>query len=83
MGQRTVAAAMMDVTVEIHCGTCGSGNYSLPDGASPGGRVGCNDCGRDLGAVHELQAEMMEQALARSAEALRRELDDPCGGEGA
>lgn len=73
----------MDVTVEIHCGTCGSANYSLPDGAPADGRVSCNDCGRELGRVAELQAEMLEQALARSAEALRRELGEPSGGEGA
>lgn len=74
---------MMDVTVEIHCGTCGSANYSLPDGASTGARVSCNDCGRDLGGLEDLQAEMLEQALGRSAEALRRELGEPSGGDGA
>ncbi len=83
MERRTVAATMMDVTVEIHCGACGSANYSLPAGAAPAGRVKCNDCGRDLGGLDELQAEMLAQAIGRSAEALRRELGEAGRGDGA
>ena len=65
----------MDVVVEIHCAACGSANYSLPDGAADDAQVACNDCGRRLGSVAELKAEMVEQALAHSAEALRRNLE--------
>ncbi len=65
----------MDVSVEIHCGTCGSANYSLPSDASDDGLLLCNDCSTRLGSVAELKAEMMDQALSRSAEALRREID--------
>lgn len=67
--------AVMDVSVEIHCAACGSANYSLPDGAGDDGAVTCNDCGRRLGSVAELKAEMLDQAIAHSAEALRRHLD--------
>jgi DNA-directed RNA polymerase subunit RPC12/RpoP len=65
----------MDVSVEIHCASCGSANYSLPDGEAESGAVACNDCGRRLGSVADLKAEMLEQALAHSAEALRRDLE--------
>ena len=67
----------MDVSVEIHCGTCGSANYSLPAGAADETLLVCNDCSDALGSVAELRAETMDQARARSAEALRRELDAP------
>ena len=83
MQQLTVASTMMDVTVEIHCGACGSANYSLPEGRATGGRVKCNDCGLDLGGLQDLQAEMLEEALAHSAEALRRALGELPGGKGA
>ena len=74
----------MDVSVEIHCGTCGSGNYSLPAGTGDDGApVRCNDCGAGLGSVAELKAELMIQARARSAEALRGELDRLQRGEAA
>ena len=65
----------MDVTVEIHCSGCGSANYSLPGGGDDEAPVDCNDCGRRLGTIAELKAEMIDQALAHSAEALRRDLE--------
>jgi hypothetical protein len=65
----------MDVSVEIHCGTCGSANYSMPEGESDQSSVVCNDCGVRLGSIAELKAELLEQATAHSAEALRKELD--------
>ncbi|HWT13146.1 MAG TPA: hypothetical protein VN231_10370 [Allosphingosinicella sp.] len=65
----------MDVSVEIHCGTCGSANFGLPQGVADEAPLECNDCGVRLATVAELKAEMMEQAFARSAEALRRELE--------
>ena len=65
----------MDVFVEIHCGACGSANYSLPEGASNEAPVACNDCGRLFGTVADLKAEMLEQAVIHSAEALRRDLE--------
>jgi hypothetical protein len=74
---------MMDVTVEIHCETCGSANYGLPDGASDDGPVLCNDCGRRLGSVGDLKAAMLDQALAHCAEALRRDLGSMGRGEAA
>ncbi|MGZ8310451.1 MAG: hypothetical protein ACXWUR_00155 [Allosphingosinicella sp.] len=64
----------MDVSVEIHCARCGSANYSLPDGVGDESQLGCNDCGEGLGSVAELKAEMLAQAMAHSADALRREL---------
>ena len=64
----------MDVSVEVHCGGCGSANYSLPDGEGDASAVNCNDCGRRLGSMAELKAEMLAQALAHSAESLRRDL---------
>ena len=73
----------MDVSVEIHCAACGSANYSLPDGAGDEAPVACNDCGRRLGTLAELQAEMLEQALAHSAEALRRALAQVLKADGA
>ena len=65
----------MDVSVEIHCAACGSANYSLPAGAGDDSPVDCNDCGRRLGTIADLKAEMLDQALAHSAEALRRDLE--------
>lgn len=65
----------MDVSVEIHCAACGSANYSLPQGMAGAAPVRCNDCGRELGTVAELEAEMAAQALAHSAEALRAGLE--------
>ena len=73
---------MMDVTVEIHCGTCGSGNYSLPDAADDA-VLKCNDCGTHLGTVGEMKSEMVAQAVAHSAEALRREIGRLDEGEAA
>jgi hypothetical protein len=67
--------AAMDVSVEVHCDVCGSANYSLPAGAADEAPVACNDCGRLFGTVADLKAEMLEQALAHSAEALRRDLE--------
>jgi hypothetical protein len=65
----------MDVSVEIHCAGCGSANYSLPDGPADDAPLLCNDCGRRLGSVAELKAEMLEQAVSHSAESLREQLD--------
>ena len=66
---------IMDVSVEIHCAACGSANYSLPEGDGDAAVVQCNDCGRRLGTIGDLKAEMLSQALAHSAEALRRDLE--------
>ena len=71
----------MDVSVEIHCAVCGSANYSLPGGLDDEAPVRCNDCGRELGSIAELKAEMLTQATAHSAEALRAELDRIATGE--
>ena len=65
----------MDVTVEIHCGTCGSANYSLPGGMADEAVLVCNDCSARLGSIAELKQELIAQAFGRSAEALRRQLD--------
>lgn len=65
----------MDVTVEIHCEACGSANYSLPDGAGEESPIRCNDCGADQGSLAELKAALAGQALAQSAETVRRALD--------
>jgi len=65
----------MDVSVEIHCETCGSANYSLPEGNGDGGPIRCNDCGAPQGTIGELRAALLEQVLDHSAEALRRDLD--------
>jgi hypothetical protein len=67
----------MDVSVEIHCGTCGSANYSLPVDASDDGLLLCNDCSTHLGSLADLKAEMLDQAVSRSAEALRRGIEPP------
>ncbi len=65
----------MDVSAEIHCGTCGSANYSLPAGANPQADIICNDCGRAMGTVAALVDELLAQIAANSAESLRRDLD--------
>ena len=65
----------MDISVEIHCETCGSANFSLPEGTGIHAPILCNDCGGRLGAVGELQEQLMAQALGHSAEAMRRDLD--------
>lgn len=69
----------MDVSVEIHCESCGSANYSL-DGDGEGAHLRCNDCGADQGSVGALRAALGEAALAQSAEARRRGLG-PLGAE--
>ena len=74
---------MMDVSVEIHCATCGSANYSLPGGVAEDAPVRCNDCGARLGTIEMLKVELFEQALAHSAEVLRHELDRLRGDEAA
>lgn len=73
----------MDVSVEIHCAVCGSANYSLPGGGADEAPVRCNDCGRELGTVAELKAEMLDQVTAHSAEALRAALERLRAGEAA
>ena len=65
----------MDVSVEIHCETCGSANYSLPGGMEDAAPIRCNDCGAPQGTIGELRATLLELVLDHSAEALRRDLD--------
>jgi hypothetical protein len=65
----------MDVSVEIHCETCGSANYSLPGGSEDAASIRCNDCGAPQGTIGELRATLLEQVFDHSAEALRRDLD--------
>ena len=65
----------MDVSVEIHCETRGSANYSLPGGHEDDGPIRCNDCGAPQGTIGELRAELLNQVFDHSAEALRRDLD--------
>ncbi len=65
----------MDVSVEIHCEACGSANYSLPEGIADTAPIRCNDCGADQGTLSALKAALVAQAIAHSAEALRRDLD--------
>ena len=71
----------MDVSVEVHCAGCGSANYALPDGAADEAPVCCNDCGRRLGTVGVVKAEMMAQAVAHSAEAVRAEMQRILAGD--
>ena len=66
----------MDVSVEIHCEACGSANYSLPEGAADEAPIRCNDCGAAQGNMAELREALLGQAIAHSAEALRRGLDN-------
>jgi len=68
----------MDVSVEIHCEACGSANYSLEGFAGDVAEeapIRCNDCGADQGTLGALKAALIAQAIAQSAEALRRDLD--------
>ena len=65
----------MDVSAEVHCGKCGSANYSLPSGAESSSLIVCNDCSREMGTVGALVDELLAQVTAHSAEALRRDLD--------
>ena len=65
----------MDVTVELHCGQCGSANLSLPAREDEAARILCNDCGAEQGTLAELREELFACALAQSAEKLREGLD--------
>lgn len=65
----------MDVSVEIHCESCGSANYSLPAGAGDDAPILCNDCGAGQGSVAELKAVLVARALEQSAESLRSDLE--------
>ena len=64
----------MDVTVELHCGICGSANLSLPAREDEAGAIGCNDCGAAHGTLAELKEELFACALAQSSESLREGL---------
>lgn len=74
-------AQVMDVSVEIHCESCGSANYSLPDGSADDAPIRCNDCGVLLGDLAALKAALIAGALGQSAEALRRDLGKLGGNE--
>lgn len=65
----------MDVSIEVHCATCGSANYSLPSGMEQDSPILCNDCGRNMGTVADLKEELLNQVTAHSAESLRLEID--------
>ena len=65
----------MDVTVELHCGRCGSANYSLPGGIEEAATLLCNDCGEEMGRVGDLFDELLVQVQEHSMEALRRDID--------
>ena len=64
----------MDVSAEIHCGKCGSANYSLPSDAESRSAIVCNDCGHVMGDIDGLMNEVLAQIRSHSAEALRRDL---------
>ena len=64
----------MDVSVEIHCETCGSANYSLPDGA-PTTRRSAATIAAPPRARSASSGALLEQAIDQSAEALRGDLD--------
>ena len=66
----------MDISLEIHCEQCGSANLGF-GGAGDDDVIHCNDCGADQGSVASLKADLIEQLLAQSAEALRRNLGPP------
>ena len=68
---------MMDVSVELHGERCGSANVSIPEPTPDEATLACNDCGDRLGTVAELKAELFDQVLQHSAEALRRGLARP------
>ncbi len=65
----------MDVSVEIHCAACGSANWGLPGGLADEDPIHCNDCGRTMGSLRGLKDEMLSQAIARSADIQRQEID--------
>ena len=65
----------MDVSVEIHCESCGSANYSLPAGSGDEAPIHCNDCAAPQGTLGELKAALLGHIIDHSAEALRRDLD--------
>ena len=64
----------MDVSAEIHCGKCGSANYSLPSNDESSSAIVCNDCGHVMGDIEALVNEVLAQIRSHSAEALRRDL---------
>jgi uncharacterized Zn finger protein len=65
----------MDVSVEIHCESCGSANYSLAAGTGDDAAICCNDCGAEQGTIGALKAALLDHVVDHSAEALRRDLD--------
>ena len=65
----------MDVSVEVHCGRCGSANYSFPRGGEAEAEIRCNDCGERMGSLGELAELLMEQVDAHSAQAQRDQID--------
>ena len=71
----------MDVSAEIHCGKCGSANYSLPEGADSGASIVCNDCATEMGTFGAVLDELRAQVLAHSAEAKRDRLNQIDAGD--
>lgn len=66
----------MDITLELHCDRCGSAQIAFPEGHAGDAPILCGDCGEGLGDVAALRAELFEQAIAHSAEALRKGLEE-------
>jgi hypothetical protein len=69
----------MDVSAEIHCGKCGSANYSLM-GEAQRALILCNDCGAEMGTLGALIEELTAQVTANSAESQRarfNQIEDP------
>jgi len=65
----------MDITLELHCDRCGSAQITFPEGHGDDAPIVCGDCGERLGDVATLKTELFEQAVAHSAEALRKGLE--------
>jgi hypothetical protein len=65
----------LDISLEIHCETCGSANYSLAGGHGDDAPILCLDCGTDQGKLGALKAELLARALDQSAESLRLDVE--------
>lgn len=51
--------------IELSCSQCGSNRFSLTEADDDGTPVHCEDCGHDVGTLHQLKQAVIDQVLRR------------------
>ena len=55
--------------IELNCAECGGNRFSLDQGMSDRSLVICEECGREIGTMARLKAQVAAQVMKHSAEA--------------